>query len=278
MATLYERNGQYYLNYSINGRRIRKAVGKNKKEAEVYLNDLRFKLSKGDIRPNRPEIPLEFFIGKYLNNCHTRLTESSCERYQEVLTHLLNYCTNQQPIQFVSQITRGLILGYISYRQQSKSKNKTINLELTIIRAALMWALDNEWIEKNPASRVKMLKTNDSKPGKIITEEEIKLLLIGCNNIKEGEWFRDILVTFLNTGMRLGELINLTWNDIIWDQRMIKIQDKPFWQPKTFKRDIPYNPIVESLLERLKIAHRGIFVFNLYVFKQSGQSVLKFKT
>lgn len=263
MATLYERNGQYYVNYTLNGWRVRKSVGNNRKEAEIYLGELRYKLSSGDIRPQRPDIPLDFFIRKYLEDCQARLTENSCLRYQEVLNHFLNYCTNEQPTQFINQITRGLLLGYTVYRQQSepKPKNKTINIELTVIRASLNWAFDRDWIEKNPASRIKMLKTNDSKSGQIINEEKIELLMDGCNGLKEGLWFRDLLITFLNTGMRLGELINLTWDDIDFDQGIIKIQDKPFWQPKTYKRDIPVNHTVESVLVKLQMRRRGIYVF-----------------
>jgi hypothetical protein len=51
MATLYQRNGQYYLNYVINGRRVRKSVGPNKCEADILLKELRYKLFKGDIKP-----------------------------------------------------------------------------------------------------------------------------------------------------------------------------------------------------------------------------------
>lgn len=263
MATLYERNGHFYLNYSVNGRRIRKAVGNNKRDAEVYLNELHYKLFKGDVRPERPKVPVVFFLDHYLANCSERLSNGTVIRYRGIISHLRQFFTTHYPIQFIGQIGKGAMQGYVIYRQncRPKPKAKTINMELATLRSALMWALDNDWIEKNPASRVKMLKTNDSKSGQIINEEEIELLMDGCNELKEGVWFRDLLITFLNTGMRLGELINLTWNDIVWDQRIIKIQDKPFWQPKTYKRDIPVNHTVESLLERLRTRQKGIYVF-----------------
>jgi len=86
-----------------------------------------------------------------------------------------------------------MLRGYSTHRQQKKLKNKTINVELAAIRTALNWALDNEWIDKNPAYKIKMLKADNSKKGRVITEEEVKALLDGCSLIKEGEWFRNIL-------------------------------------------------------------------------------------
>lgn len=53
MATLYQRDGTFYLNYSINGQRVRKAVGNNLKEAEICLTELRYKMSNGDISPKK---------------------------------------------------------------------------------------------------------------------------------------------------------------------------------------------------------------------------------
>ncbi len=114
MATLYQRNGQYYLNYSINGRRVRKSVGKERKEAEIYLEELRYKLFKGDIRPEKPEIPIEFFFDRYLANCNARLTKGTNIRYRNAIKHFREFFTTHCPIQFVSQIesSHGLVTKF----------------------------------------------------------------------------------------------------------------------------------------------------------------------
>ena len=61
--------------------------------------------------------------------------------------------------------------------------------------------------------------------------------------------------------MRRGELINLTWDDVDLEQNIIRIQDKPFWSPKTYERTIPINTTVESVLKGLQMRRTGIFVF-----------------
>ena len=86
MATIYQRNGIYYLNYSINGKRVRKVVGNDLNKAEIYLGEICYKLSNGDISHKKPEILVEFFIQQNLEDCQFRLIKNTCLRY-----HIRNY-------------------------------------------------------------------------------------------------------------------------------------------------------------------------------------------
>ena len=43
MATMFKRDGYYYINYSINGKRVRKSLGKTKEDAEIYLKEIESK-------------------------------------------------------------------------------------------------------------------------------------------------------------------------------------------------------------------------------------------
>jgi integrase/recombinase XerC len=53
------------------------------------------------------------------------------------------------------------------------------------------------------------------------------------------------------SGMRIGEVENLTWDDVDFDYRMIKIQAKAGWKPKTGDmRSIPMSSEICDLLQR----------------------------
>jgi site-specific recombinase XerD len=261
MATLYERDGKFYVNYTIHGKRVRRSIGTNKHVAETYLKELQYRLFKGDIKPERPRIPIEYVISRYLENCKSRIASSTHRRYQNAITHFEEFITKCSPVKYVDQITKIMLSDYVSFRKQGKKpKGKTINNELAVIRAMLSFAVDSDYIEKNPASKIKMQKTNDSKKGRVITEDEVALLLDGCKKLKDGPWFREILLVFLNTGMRLGELLNLTWDDIA-PEGLIRIQEKPNWSPKSYERNIPINPITRSILKRLREHQKGKYVF-----------------
>lgn len=243
MATLFNRNGRFYVNYTLHGRRVRKSLGTNERDAELYFRELQYRLFRGDIRPPRPQIPIDYLIDRYLQNCDGRIAPSTVIRYRSALHYFREFITVYSPVQFVDQVTRIMLQEYVDFRlnKPKRPKGNTVNQELTIIRAMFNFAVDSEYIEINPARRIKMLKTNDAKKGQVLSQDEITAMMEGCNGIKDGQWFKDILTVFLNTGMRLGELLNLTWMDIDSDQQVIKIQEKPFWSPKTYERDIPIN-------------------------------------
>jgi site-specific recombinase XerD len=52
------------------------------------------------------------------------------------------------------------------------AKGYTVNFELTALRTLFNLAIKWGYLEKNPASAVKLLKTDDSKPRRFLTEEE----------------------------------------------------------------------------------------------------------
>jgi hypothetical protein len=49
MARIYKRAPVYYIDYALNGRRIRKKVGKSKRVAELVRKNIEVKLAKGEL-------------------------------------------------------------------------------------------------------------------------------------------------------------------------------------------------------------------------------------
>jgi site-specific recombinase XerD len=134
------------------------------------------------------------------------------------------------------------------------AKGYTINFEITALRTIFNLAIQWKYLEKNPASAVKLLKTDDSKQRRFLSESECRRLLDHAD--KEDY---PIFATFLNTGMRRAELVNLEWSDIDFQKGIIKIQRKSFWLPKTGEREIPMNETAREIL--MKLPKRGNFVF-----------------
>jgi len=262
MATLYERNGRFYVNYSLGCRRVRKALGTDRETAELYLKELNYRLFKGDFKLNRSKFPITYAISQYLKSCEVRIANSTSTRYKNALTHFHNYILNYYPVQNIDQINRMMISDYGGYRLKCipKPKRKTINNEIGVIRAFLNFAVDSGYIETNPASKIKMLPVTDSKKGQIYSPEDIELLLSVC-----GKWFSDVVLVFLSTGMRLGELTNLTWDDIDLKGNTIKIQEKEGWSPKSYSRTIPMNKRVREIITHQPHYH--------YIFTHKGKKI-----
>jgi len=109
----------------------------------------------------------------------------------------------------LSQITPDKLIEYQGRRLNEGAKNGTINLELTYLKRLYSIAdLQDKFVGRNPVKRVKYLKQNQL-PDRILTlEEERRLLQASPPNL------RNIITFAVNTGMRLGEILTLKWENV----------------------------------------------------------------
>jgi site-specific recombinase XerD len=109
----------------------------------------------------------------------------------------------------LAEITPKLIVEYKSRRYAVGVQAATINRELTCLRKAFNLAKREwEWCRDNPVSRVSLEK-GASKRDRWLTEEEETRLLAACP-----PWLRELVLFALHSGMRLGEILALTWTGV----------------------------------------------------------------
>lgn len=111
---------------------------------------------------------------------------------------------------------------------------KTIKNVHIALHRALEEAVNNDLIMKNPLKGVTLPK-QVSKPIEILSLEEQKKLIEKCF---DHPWGRAIFVT-LFSGMRLGEVLGLTWKDIDFKNNYISIS-------KEVGRIQNFDPNIES--------------------------------
>jgi len=71
---------------------------------------------------------------------------------------------------------------------------------------------------------------------------------------------RSMLVILCETGMRVGELKHLDWDDIDYQHEVILIREKPGWKPKTGdERAVPMNAAMRAVLDRLPRKAKWVF-------------------
>jgi integrase len=83
----------------------------------------------------------------------------------------------------------------------------SINRGRSCLRKAFNLA-KREWCRENPVSRVSLEKGANKRDRWLIEDEEARLLS-ACPS-----WLRDLVVFALHTGMRLGEILSLTWRAV----------------------------------------------------------------
>lgn len=120
----------------------------------------------------------------------------------------------------------------------------TVNLQLRAIKTFFNTLKRWEIIEKSPVDGIKQIRIPDESPA-FFAEDELARLV---NSITE-KWLRDIVIFASMTGARLGEVLNLTWNDLNCEEHTITIRSSSNYRVKGGKlRTIPMNRSVSELL------------------------------
>ncbi|MDD4751496.1 MAG: tyrosine recombinase XerC [Synergistaceae bacterium] len=116
--------------------------------------------------------------------------------------------------------------------------------KLSAVRGFISWLSSREILEYGVAAGLKGPKLPSSLPRALSYEETEKLLVEGPENGKHYQRDRLILELLYGSGLRVSELIDLNWENIETDQRMIRVLGKG-----SKERLVPFGPSVKELLE-----------------------------
>ena len=245
MATLRKKGSAYFIDYRVNNRRFRKAVGRSKKIAELALKDLEVKIAKRELGFEQKDGQIEKLISDFRTYCKTNLAPSTDKRYKSIIDNFERALLHHYPhLNKLSDFHPKIFEDFKQFRKEEGAENRTVNSEMIVIRMMFRLAVTWGYLRANPTDGVSKLRVPSTVAPKFLTEEQCRNLLQTCD-----DWLRPILFAFLNTGMRKGELENLEWSDVDFGRRKIKIAVKDDWTPKTNEREIPIN---DGLLGVLK--------------------------
>lgn len=158
----------------------------------------------------------------------------------------------------LSALSSSVFNNYIKFRLKSV-KPATINKEMSILRGIIKEAMKWRWIEHNPFEGVDKLK-EPAPRNRRISDLEINRILeaLGYDEYGELDEARKrlglIFLFAIETGMRLGEICNLDWNNIHLRHSYLKIETSKNGDA----RDIPLSSKAVELLERIKPHSRSL--------------------
>jgi site-specific recombinase XerD len=137
--------------------------------------------------------------------------------YKEVVLPFVMFCKDALMPETIER--------YVSELFKKKLKLATIDNRLRGIRAFLNFLHREGYTEENFAQYVRKIKLPKQYPY-ILTDEQVQALLKTCNKHSfEGQRNYTILVLFLDTGLRLSELINLSVSDLNLNKRSILVRN-----------------------------------------------------
>ena len=120
----------------------------------------------------------------------------------------------------------------------------TINRYVSSLSAVLSHAVRLKWIHENPCFGLSKLKENPGRD-RVITEEEILRLLAACKQSKSSYLYCIVLIS-LTTGARQGEILNLEWRHIDFENRLAYLKETKNGRPRSIALA---DPVIEELKE-----------------------------
>jgi len=87
MGSLYKRSKTWYIDYRVNGKRVRKRIGPSKKVAELALKEVEVKRSKGEIGIVERKKRIDEYIEEFSQFVKINKKYRTTQRYLEVIAH-----------------------------------------------------------------------------------------------------------------------------------------------------------------------------------------------
>ena len=243
---------RYGISYMAHGRRIREMVRLSKTLAKSALAKRHVEIAKDwfEFPSRRKALSVAEFCGTYLQ--HAQQNKRSWRRDAGVITKIQEFFSTGR----LDRVTAWDIERYKSKRVRSVTK-AGVNRELAIIKRMFKLAVEWGFLESNPTTTAKLFK-EDERPIRVLSGEEENWLLEAAS-----PHLRPIVVVALNTGMRRGEILGLTRENVSFSKGVITVE-----QSKSGRiRHISMNQDVVDALQGVEGPRSGA------VFKWKGDAI-----
>lgn len=194
---------------------------KTKKEALNYLTELRHDLMIG-----KPVLCDDYTFGSYLTHwydtyCIDIRDSTRMSYHTAIFRHVGEHPISQIPLQ---KLTTDVLQAFFNHLSVEGSLDtptpkglspKTVRNIFNVLHSALDQAVGQKILWSNPCDFVKLAK-NQPKDIDFLTVPEMQQLL----RVSQGESYRIGLILMTFCGLRIGELLSLTHDDIKFDPEL----------------------------------------------------------
>lgn len=193
------------------------------------------------VRANKEALPsstIAEFFESWLKRKEIEAHEHTHQRYVTAIKHLITFMGNRAK----RDISHLSVKDITALRDQlaEKLSPTSANFTVKVLRAALNQARRDGVVSVNEASRVILIQRVRKVDRRPFTFDELKKILAIANE----EW-RGMILTGLYTGLRLGDIAALRWNNIDLQNRELTLTTE-----KTGRRQV--LPIAMPLYRHLQ--------------------------
>lgn len=182
------------------------------------------------------------------------IKERTYLRYESIINHHLNELFDYN-IESIS--SRDLVLFISNLRIKNSERTgrplspSSINTIITTLKLAFEYANVLEITSNNPTRNLRRVKNNQIKKIDAFTRREQIKIERAIESMDSDEYFGIIFVLY--SGLRIGELLALTWRDINFSKGIVKV-NKTVYRA----RDNTSNWIYKSSTPKTKSSNREI--------------------
>jgi len=244
-VSVYKRGDVWWYKFRFAGQMVRESSKSNSKTiAKEAERARRRELEESWNQIKRRKLPPVFSVAstEWLKT-RTGIAPSTERSYKLAISQL----TKDLGKQLLCDISGEDLAAYQTRRKREDVSNRTVNLELGVLRSILrryrMWeaiAADVDFLKEGPS------------PGRALTHEEETALLDAASKSRCRSLYPVVMLA-LNTGMRVSEIRGLTWGQVDFFGKSLTVG-----KSKTIAgtgRIIPLNPRAVAVLTHW----RGLF-------------------
>jgi integrase len=243
---VFKKQGVYWIDYYVNGRRKRERIGPDKRLAETVIQKRKVAIAEGKYLDKRTVPRCTFTELAQLYLPWAQVNHRSYASTRSRVSHFLEAFSSLQ----LREISPMEVDAYIA-RRATMRMPATVNREAQLLHHMFVKAIEWGKALENPVRHQKPLRVNNRRL-RYLSHEEIRQLIDIADDV-----LSPILITALHTGLRRGELFALTWQDVDLKVGVIRVVHAKNGE----RRELPMTETLRVTLQHLPRCLASDYVF-----------------
>jgi len=246
---------------------LKKKTENDRTETRYHSNSKKYQ--QDSLHSDKTESAVSPTLGEILDrffNWHKFIwNPSTYKREVNRAKNLLRFFGKDFPL---LRIGTGEVEAFKIERLKEGASLSTVNKDLRLLSTVINRSVELEWIPHHKLYKKPLLiKGVKDERIRYLTEDEEKRLIHALDRSKN-EVLKDIVLFALHTGLRLGEILNLKWENVNLKNKIVVLFPE---QTKSKRRHIlPLNEVAFKVLEkRSRCRVQGC----PYVFHKEGEKI-----
>jgi integrase len=240
--------------FYLDGRQVTRVAGSHD-QAERLRQEVASELAQVRSRRLANRVLTHEFVERYLEWRRHTVAPKSIKDQRETLAMFLRLC----PREHLDELGPDAARAFIARRSEGPRpvSRATINKNLRTLRAVFRHAVNDGLMERNPFDGVRRLR-EAARPIRVLDAAEVRALMDACPDLR----WRGLIFLAATTGLRLGELLRLEWQDVDMATGTLTVRSTDAAPTKSGRsRQAPLVPDALALLREMRASAPGPRVF-----------------